>query len=158
MRETIAVLVENRFGVLARVVDLFSTRGFNIDSLNVAETMDPAVSRMTIVVQGDEAVLEQVRKQLSKLVDTTKVIRFFEGDHVEREMLLAKVSTQKRGRPELMEIARLCRADIVDVGETFLTLGFMGAKDEIARLLELLKPFQILEIARTGPAALGRGK
>ena len=158
MRETISVLVENRFGVLARVVDLFSTRGFNIDSLNVAETLDPGVSRITIVVQGDEAILEQVRKQLSKLVDTVKVVRFSEGDHVEREMVLVKASSQKRGRSELLSIAQLCGADIVDVGDAYVTMALMGRADELRRFVELVRPYQIIEIARTGPAALGRGK
>ncbi len=158
MRETLAVLVENKFGVLARVVDLFSTRGFNIDSLNVAETLDPAVSRMTIVVRGDEAILEQVRKQLSKLIDTTKVVRFAEGDHVEREMALLKVPTAKHSRAELLEIAHLFQAEIVDVGNAYITMSLMGTCDRIDAFIGLLKPFQIVEIARTGPAALARGK
>lgn len=156
--ETITVLVENKFGVLARVVDLFSTRGFNIDSLNVARTNDPDVSRMTIVVQGDEAILEQVRKQLSRLIDTIKVVRFSEGDHVEREMALIKVPTTKRPRSELIEIAQIFHADIVDMGETYLTLAIMDTCARIDHLLDLVKPFQGVEVARTGPAAVGRGK
>lgn len=158
MREIIGVLVENKFGVLARVVDLFSTRGFNIDSLNVAETQDPAVSRMTMVVQGDEAVLEQIQKQLNKLIDTTKVIRFSDGDHVEREMALIKVSTTKHGRAELMAVANLARAEVIDVGDSYLTLGLMGTQEDVGRLVALVEPFHIIEIARTGPSALTRGK
>jgi acetolactate synthase I/III small subunit len=150
--------VENKFGVLARVVDLFSTRGFNIDSLNVAETQDPAVSRMTLVVQGDEAVLEQVQKQLNKLIDTTKVVRFSDGDHVERELALIKVSTTKHGRAELMAVATLAKAEIVDVGDAYLTLALMGTQEEVGRLVALAEPFHIIEIARTGPSALTRGK
>lgn len=158
MRETISVLVENRFGVLARVVDLFSTRGYNIDSLNVAPTTDPSVSRMTIVVQGDEPVLEQVRKQLSKLIDTIKVVRFGDGDHVEREMALLKISTAKRSRSEGMELAQLFRGEIVDVGDEYLTIGLMNTPKQIDKFVELAKPFQIMEIARTGPVSLAAGK
>ena len=158
MRETISVLVENSFGVLARVVDLFGTRGFNIDSLNVAETLDPSVSRMTIVVRGDEAVLEQVRKQLSKLIDTIKVVRFANGDHVEREMALVKVTATKRERAEVLEIAHACRADIVDVGDSFITFSSAGTPDQVGTFIELVKPFGIVEVASTGPVAVGRGK
>ena len=113
---------------------------------------------MTIVVRGDEAILEQVRKQLSKVIDTIKVVRFADGDHVEREMALVKVSSSKRGRAEVLEVAHACHADIVDVGDTFITLSAAGTPDQVRTFIELLRPFGVVEMARSGPVAVSRGK
>ncbi len=156
MRETVSVLVKNEFGVLARVVDLFSTRGFNIDSLNVAETLDPAVSRMTIVVSGEEKTLEQVRKQLGKLVDTLHVSDFSKRPHLEQELLLIKLSTRKRQLAELLALAQAFHAEVVDVAEDSLTLRLADSPERINAFLAAAVSVGVMEIARSGPVALGR--
>ena len=155
MRETVSVMVKNEFGVLARVVDLFSTRGFNINSLNVAETLDAAASRMTIVVSGEEKTLEQVRKQLSKLVDTQHVWDFSRSSHVEQELLLAKLSTQKRQLSELLALVLVFHAEVVYVAEASLTVRVGYTPQLINAFLKAAATVGILEIARSGPVALG---
>lgn len=157
MRHTISVLVENRFGVLARVSGLFSGRGFNIDSLCVGETDDPSVSRMTIVVKGDERVLEQITKQLRKLIDVIKVSDLTKEVHVERELVLIKVSATNKKRAEIMEIVDIFRAKIIDVDHQIVTVEITGDEDKISALLELMKPFGIKELVRTGKIAISRG-
>lgn len=157
MRHTISVLVENEFGVLARVAGLFSGRGFNIESLSVAETMDPTVSRITLVTRGDDQVLEQIEKQLNKLICVIKVIDFVGTEHVERELVLIKVSADERTRGELVNIVDIFRAKIVDVSRRTYVVEVTGTEDKVNALIELLKPIGIKEIVRTGKVAMFRG-
>src|ERR1043165_7046047 len=141
MRHTISVLVENKFGVLTRVSALFSGRGFNIDTLNVAPTQDPTTSRMTIVVKGDDTVLEQVTKQLNKLVDVIKVQDFREDEYVDRELVLVKVYVDAKDASEVMQIADICRAKIVDVAHKALTIEITGNESKIGKFIDLMDPF-----------------
>ena len=157
MRHTISVLVENEFGVLSRVAGLFSGRGFNIESLSVAETLDPTVSRITLVTQGDDQVLEQVEKQLNKLISVIKVTDFTHTAHVERELMLIKVAVEERTRGELMNIVDIFRGKIIDVSPDSYIIEVTGTEDKIAALVELLKPIGITEIVRTGKVAMFRG-
>ncbi|MFH1258968.1 MAG: acetolactate synthase small subunit [Elusimicrobiota bacterium] len=158
MRHTISVLVENHFGVLARISGLFSARGFNIDSLAVGETEDPGISRMTIVVRGDEKILEQVEKQLNKLIDVIKVSDFSQSKHLERDLALIKVKTDKSTRPELLQIVDIFRAKIVDVSADSVIVEITGDEEKIEALLNMVKPFGIKEMIRTGIVAMARGK
>jgi acetolactate synthase-1/3 small subunit len=157
MRHTISVLVENEFGVLARVAGMFSGRGFNIESLSVAETLDPTVSRITLVTAGDDAVVEQITKQLNKLVSVIRVADFKDTPHVERELVLIKVTANERTRSELMNIVGIFRGKIIDVGSESHIVEVTGQEDKIAAILELLKPLGITEIVRTGRVAMLRG-
>jgi acetolactate synthase I/III small subunit len=156
MRHTLSVLVENKFGVLARIAGLFSGRGFNIDTLNVAPTQDPTTSRMTIVVRGDDAVLEQVTKQLNKLVDIIKVQDFQDGEYVDRELVLIKVGADAKARAEIMQICDIFRAKIVDVAHKALTVELTGNESKISAFLDLMEPFGIRDITRTGKVAMAR--
>ena len=155
-KHTIAALVENHFGVLASVAGLFSSRGFNIDSLSVGETEDPSISRMTIVVNGDDRILEQVMKQLNRLVDVIKVIDLTIQDYVDRELLLIKVSTSKAARSEIMEIVHVFRGRIIDISPSTMTVEATGTEAKINAIIGMLRPFGIKEIARTGKVALLR--
>ncbi|WP_316348263.1 acetolactate synthase small subunit [Desulfuromonas acetoxidans] len=157
MKHTISVLVENEFGVLPRVAGLFSGRGFNIDSLSVAPTIDESISRMTIVTSGDERILEQVTKQLNKLIDVIKVIDFTDQDFVEREMLLVKVTAEAETRAEVLRIADIFRANVVDVTPKSYSLEATGTPQKINALIELLRPLGLKELVRSGPVVLGRG-
>ncbi len=157
MRHTISVLVENKFGVLARIAGLFSGRGFNIDSLSVGETTDPTVSRMTIVVRGDDRILEQVVKQLNKLINVIRVVDLTKEERVVREMVLIKVAAAPSSRAELMNITDIFRGKIVDVGHESYTIEATGDESKISALINLLKPFGIKELARTGIVGLARG-
>ncbi|NVN90347.1 MAG: acetolactate synthase small subunit [Desulfuromonadales bacterium] len=154
---TISVLVENEFGVLSRVASLFSARGFNIDSLNVAPTNEDGLSRITIVTHGDESVLEQISKQLNKLIDVIKVIDFTDGSCVEREMALIKVSAEDESRAEVLRIVDIFRAKVVDVTSRSYTLEVTGAPAKVDAILELLRPLGLKELVRTGAVAIGRG-
>ncbi|RJR22165.1 MAG: acetolactate synthase small subunit [Nitrospiraceae bacterium] len=156
MRHTISVLVENKFGVLSRISGLFSGRGYNIESLSVGETIDPAVSVMTIVTTGEDKVIEQITKQLNKLIDVIKVVDFMEIDHVEREMVLIKVSPRKEDRIELLRVAEIFRGRIVDSGLTTFTVEITGEEKKIEAFIELVKPFGIKEFVRTGKVAIAR--
>jgi acetolactate synthase-1/3 small subunit len=156
MRHTISVLVENQFGVLARVSGMFSGRGFNIDSLNVAPTHDPSLSRITTVLKGDEASLDLCIKQLRKLINVVDVIDFKEGQAVARELVLVKVRANTGTRSEIVQIADIFRAKIVNLTHESLIIELTGTDDKINALLGLLEPFGILEIARTGRLALKR--
>lgn len=158
MKHTISVLVENKFGVLARISTLFAARGFNIDSLSVGETENPDVSRMTIVVKGDDRILEQVEKQLNKLVDVIKVFDFLETKHVERDLALIKVKADKNNRSEIMQIVDIFRARIIDVAADSIIIEITGDDEKIKALLSMVLPFGIKEVCRTGIVALGRGK
>jgi acetolactate synthase I/III small subunit len=156
MRHTISVLVENKFGVLTRVAGLFSGRGYNIDTLNVGPTEDPTASRMTIVTRGDDATLEQIVKQLNKLPDVIKVVDFRDGEYVDRELVLVKVSVDSKSRAEVMQITDIFRAKIVDVQPKTLTIEITGNESKVEKFLGLMKTFGILELTRTGKAALPR--
>lgn len=157
MRHTISVLVENKFGVLARIASLFSARGFNIDSLAVGETEDPNVSRMTIVVRGDERILEQIEKQLNKLIDVIKVTDFVQTEHLERDLALIKVKADKSDRSEILQIADIFRAKIVDVSPGSVIIEMTGDEEKILALVNMLKPFGVKEMVRTGIVAMARG-
>ena len=156
MRHTISVLVENKFGVLTRVAGLFSGRGYNIDTLNVAPTHDQKTSRMTIVTRGDEATIDQIIKQLNKLVDVLEVRDFREGEYVDRELVLVKVEVDSKTRAELMQISDIFRAKIVDVQPKTLTIEITGDESKIEKFIDLMKSFGIIELTRTGRIALPR--
>jgi acetolactate synthase-1/3 small subunit len=157
MRHTISVLVENEFGVLSRVAGLFSGRGFNIESLTVAETMDPTVSRMTIVTSGNDQIIEQILKQLNKLISVIKVIDLTDTDTVDRELVLIKVNAEPETKPEVLRLVDIFRAKIVDVAPRCYTIEMTGDEEKISALLQLLKPIGIREIVRTGRVAIARG-
>jgi len=157
MRHVITLLVENEFGVLARVAGLFSGRGFNIESLSVAETLEPTVSTMTIVTRGDDQIIEQVIKQLNKLISVIKVVDLIEKDFVEREMILIKVSANAETRGEILRIADIFRAKVIDVGSKTYTIEVTGDERKVDAILSLLKPLGIKELVRTGHVAMVRG-
>ena len=154
MKHTISVLVENKFGVLARIAGLFSARGFNISSLAVGETEDPTVSRMTIVVEGDDRTLDQVKKQLNKLIDTIKVVDFKEGSFLDRELLLVKVAVSSKNRKEVLEAIESIGASIENAGSKSISVSATADHTKIKALLELLRPFGIMEVVRTGRIAM----
>src|SRR6266849_8286313 len=156
-KHTIAVLVENKFGVLSRVAGLFSARGYNIESLSVGETLDPTVSRMTLVVRGDEFVIEQVMKQLHKLIDVIKVSDLTDDSHVERELVLIRVNAEPQHREEILRSADIFRAKVIDVTPLSFTLEATGDEGKLEALVELLRPMGIQELVRTGKVAIARG-
>jgi len=158
MRHTLAVLVENHPGVLTRVAGLFSRRGYNIDSLTVGRTENPGISRMTIVVEGDDKVLEQVTKQLNKLIDVITICDITKDEYVDRELVLLKVDADPSVRGEIMQIVDIFRARIVDIGRTTLTIEATGDEGKISAIIESLKPFRIRELVRTGKIAMLRGQ
>jgi acetolactate synthase-1/3 small subunit len=155
-RHTISVLVENKFGVLTRVAGLFSGRGYNIDTLNVAPTSDPTASRMTIVTRGDDATLEQIVKQLNKLADVMKIQDFREDEYIDRELVLVKVEVDSKTRAEVMQITDIFRAKIVDVQPRALTIEVTGNESKIEKFLALMKTFGIMDLTRTGKVAMPR--
>ncbi|MFH2012137.1 MAG: acetolactate synthase small subunit [Pseudomonadota bacterium] len=157
MRHTISALVLNQPGVLARVAGLFSGRGFNIESLCVAETLDPTVSRMTIVTRGNDQIIEQITKQLNKLVDVIKVVDFFGNDFIDREMMLIKVMAEPSLRAEILRITDIFRGKIVDVTPKSYTIEISGDENKINAIIDLLKPMGIKEVVRTGKVAISRG-
>ena len=156
MRHTITVLVENKFGVLTRITALFSGRGFNIETLNVGPTEDPSTSRMTIVVVGDDKVLDQVTKQLKRLVEVIDVRDFKDGEYVDRELVLLKVRVNTAARAEIMQICDIFRSKIVDVQPKNLTIEITGDENKVEKFLELMRNFGIVELTRTGKVALPR--
>lgn len=156
MKKTIAILVENHFGVLTHVSGLFSARGFNIDSLTVGETEDPTVSRMTIVADGDEKTLEQVKKQLNRLIDVIKVIDLTEEEFIDRELILIRVEVNADNRSEILQIADTFKAKIVDVRKGSVAIELSGEETSVKSFIEMLKPFGVIEIVRTGRIAMGR--
>lgn len=157
MQHIISVLVENKFGVLAHIAGLFSSRGFNIDSLTVGETQDPTVSRMTIVVTGDDRTLEQVEKQLNKLIDVIKVQDLTQEKHVERELILIKINCTPQTRSEIIQIANIFNARIVDFTRKSIVVELVGSQDKITAFIDLVKVFGIRELSRTGRIAIMRG-
>jgi len=156
MRHTISVIVENKFGVLARVAGMFSGRGFNIDTLNVAPMHDPSMSRITVVLKGDDSALDMVIKQLRKLINVVDVLDFKEGQAVARELVLVKVRADARTRPELLQIKDIFRAKIVHLSLDAIIIEATGDDEKVTALLGLLEPFGIIELARTGRLALKR--
>jgi acetolactate synthase-1/3 small subunit len=156
MRHTLSVLVENRFGVLTRVAGMFSGRGFNIDTLNVAPTLDPSMSRMTMVVRGDDKVLEQVVKQAEKLVDVIKVDDFRDDQFVDRELVLMRVNVTPQTRSEVLQICDVFRAKIVDVRLDKLVIEITGNEGKISKFISLMQNYGIAESTRTGKVALSR--
>jgi len=155
-RHTISILVENKFGVLTRIAGLFSGRGFNIETLNVGPTHDPAVSRMTIVVVGNDQTLDQVLKQLNKLVDVIEVQDFADGEYVGRELILIKVKVNSDSRAEVMQICDIFRAKIVDVQPHSVTIQVDGDDGKVNKFIELMHNFGITDLSRTGRIALAR--
>ncbi|MCX7713274.1 MAG: acetolactate synthase small subunit [Chthoniobacterales bacterium] len=158
MRHTISILVENRFGVLARIAGMFSGRGFNIDTLNVAPTLDPTTSRMTVVVRGDDKILDQVTKQLEKLVDVIEIEDFQDSQYVDRELVLLRVRADSSTRAEIMQICTIFRAKIIDVHTGSLAIEVTGTEDKVEKFLTLMSQFGITDITRTGRVALPRAK
>lgn len=156
-KHTLSVLVENHAGVLSRVAGLFSRRGFNIESLAVGVTENPEISRMTIVVDGDDYTVEQVSKQLNKLIDVIKLKKLDEKDSVSRELALIKVAATASTRAEIVQLVEIFRAKIVDVSKNTLTIEISGDTKKVAALEELLRQFGIKEIVRTGTIAIERG-
>jgi len=156
MRHTISVLVENKFGALTRTAGLFSGRGYNIDTLNVAPTQDANVSRMTIVTRGDDATLDQIVKQLNKLVNVLAVHDFREADFIDRELVLVRVAVDAKARAEIMQITDIFRAKIVDVQPKSLTIEITGNESKVEKFLHLMESFGVMELTRTGKIALAR--
>lgn len=157
-KHTLAVIVENRPGVLTRVTTLFRRRGYNIESLAVGETENPSISRITIMVMGDEKVLEQVTKQLYKLIDVIKIVDITDKRSVERELVMIKVRADVNVRAEIVQIVDIFRARIVDIGRTSLIIEVTGDSGKIDAIVESLKPFGIIELVRTGIIAMVRGE
>jgi acetolactate synthase-1/3 small subunit len=157
-KHTISLLVDNEPGVLSRVAGLFSGRGFNIESLCVAETMDSQVSRITLVTRGDDAVAEQIKKQLNKLINIVKLYDLTRIERVEREMALVKVKAKAEHRAEILRIVDIFRCKVVDVSPTHYTIEVTGTAEKLSAILSLLKPMGIQEIARTGAIAMARDK
>jgi acetolactate synthase-1/3 small subunit len=155
-KHTISLLVDNEPGVLSRVVGLFSGRGFNIESLCVAETLDPSVSRITLVTLGDDAIAEQIKKQLNKLINVVKLYDLTGTEYVGREMALIKVKAKADRRAEILRIVDIFRCKVVDVSPDHYTIEVTGTADKLAAILSLLKPLGVKEIARTGAIALAR--
>lgn len=156
-RHIFSVLVENRFGVLARVVGLFSGRGFNISSLNVAETYDKTVSQITLVTHGDAQIIEQIYHHLNRLIDVIEVTDLSTASHVERELILIKVAAKPRERSEILQAADIFRARVVDINPASVTLEITGAEGKINAATKLFDSYEILELARTGRIAMLRG-
>jgi acetolactate synthase-1/3 small subunit len=157
MKHTITVLVENEFGVLARVAGLFSGRGFNIDSLSVAETQEEGTSLITLVTRGDDNIIEQIIKQLHKLVSVLKVNDMQEGTFLDRELVLLKVHASEETKPELLRLVEIFRGRIIDVSPRSYTVELVGDSGKIKAVVDLLRPLGIREIVRTGKVAMPRG-
>lgn len=156
MKHIISVLVENKFGVLSRISGLFSGRGFNIDSLAVGETQDPTVSRMTITVKGDEAILEQIKKQLNKLIDVIKVQDFRDKECLERELVLAKIHATAETRPAVVNLAEMFHGKVVSIAASSLIVEILGDEEKINSFLDLVKSYGVKELVRTGKIAIAR--
>lgn len=157
MQHTLSILVENKPGVLSRIAGLFSGRGFNIESLSVAETLDATISRMTIVTRGNDQILEQIIKQLNKLVNVIKVIDFVNGDFVNREMALIKVNVTDENRSEFLNIVDIFRGKVLDVSHDAYVVEVTGDEGKLNAIINLCKPMGIKEVARTGKVAMMRG-
>ncbi|MDG1095015.1 MAG: acetolactate synthase small subunit [Methylophilaceae bacterium] len=157
MRHIISLLMENEAGALSRVSGLFSARGYNIESLSVAPTEDFSLSRMTIVTSGSDEVIEQIIKQLNKLIDVVKVLDLHDGDHIERELVLVKVKANKQYRDEVQQLSNSYGGRIIDSSENILTIEFTGTSTELDNYLKSLNSAFVVEIVRTGASGIGRG-
>lgn len=157
MKHTLSVLVENKPGVLNRISGLFARRGFNIDSLAVGETEDPKYSRMTIMVDGQDQPLEQVTKQLHKLINVIKITDLDPATSLDRELVLVKVKATAENRSEIMQIVEIFRAKIIDVSKTMLVIEVTGTREKVSAIMKLLRPFGVVELVRTGRVAMSRG-
>lgn len=158
MRRIISILIENEPGALSRVVGLFSQRGYNIDTLNVAPTEDSTLSRLTVTTVGDDRVIEQITKQLNKLVDVVKLVDLSEGAHVERDLMLVKVRAESEARDEIRRVVDIFRGQIVDVGPQVFTIQLTGAADKLDAFLKALDEASILEVVRSGVVGISRGE
>ena len=157
MRHVISILLENEAGALSRLSGLFFARGYNIESLTVAPTEDPTLSRMTLVTRGDEAIIEQITKQLNKLVDTVKLVDLSEGPHIERELMMIKIRAEKGMREELKRLSDIFRGNIIDVNDTTYTIEMTGDGDKLDAFIATLDPDLIIETVRSGPLGIARG-
>lgn len=157
MRHIISLLLENESGALSRVSGLFTARGYNIESLTVAPTEDPTLSRMTLVTAGDEHIIEQITKQLNKLVDTVKVVDLSEGAHVERELMLIKVKASGNDRTEVKRLADIFRGSIIDVTDCSYTIEMTGPVDKLDAFISTLHAEKVVEVVRSGPLGIARG-
>ena len=157
MRHILSLLLENESGALSRVAGLFSARGYNIESLTVAPTEDPSLSRMTIVTSGSDDIIEQITKQLNKLIDVVKVVDLTEGNHIERELMLVKVRASGKDRDEMKRISDICRGRILDVTDKTYTIELTGTGSKLDAFIEALDKTAILETVRTGASGIGRG-
>ena len=157
MRHIISLLMENEAGALSRVSGLFSARGYNIESLSVAPTEDQSLSRMTIVTSGSDQIIEQIIKQLNKLIDVVKVLDLHDGDHIERELVLVKVKANKQYRDEVQQLSSSYGGRIIDSSENILTIEFTGTSTELDNYLKSLNNSFVVEIVRTGASGIGRG-
>jgi acetolactate synthase-1/3 small subunit len=158
MRHVISILLENESGALSRVAGLFSARGYNIESLTVAPTEDPTLSRMTLVTRGSDEIIEQITKQLNKLVDVVKLSDLSEGPHLERELMLIKVNATGASREEVKRLVDIFRGHIIDVTETSYTIELTGAGDKLDAFIEALGKTGIIEVVRSGPSGIARGE
>ena len=157
MRHIISILMENESGALARVANLFSARGYNIESLTVAPTEDPTLSRMTLVTSGSDEIVEQITKQLNKLIDVVKLVDLTEGTHIEREMMLIKLRAERTMREEIKRMVDIFRGKIIDVTDTSYTVELTGAANKLNAFIEAVNEELIIEVVRTGPSGIGRG-
>jgi acetolactate synthase-1/3 small subunit len=157
MRHIISVLLENEAGALSRVAGLFSARGYNIESLTVAPTNDPTLSRMTLVTCGSDEIVQQIKKQLNKLIDTVKLVDLTEGVHIEREMMMIKVRAERGDREELMRLVEIFRAKIIDVTDTSYVVEITGASKKLDAFIDAVPEGLIVEVVRSGPTGIARG-
>jgi acetolactate synthase-1/3 small subunit len=157
MRHIISILMENESGALARVANLFSARGYNIESLTVAPTEDATLSRMTLVTRGSDEIIEQITKQLNKLIDVVKLVDLTEGEHIEREMMLIKLRAERTMREEIKRLVDIFRGKIIDVTDTSYTVELTGAASKLSAFVEAVNEDLIIEVVRTGPSGIGRG-
>ena len=157
MRHVISILMENESGALSRVAGLFSARGYNIESLTVAPTEDPSLSRMTLVTRGDEAIIEQITKQLNKLIDVVKLLDLSDGWHIEREMMMIKVKAERQQREEIMRLVEIFRAKIIDVTDSSYIIELTGAGDKLDAFIRAVHEDTVVEVVRTGPSGIARG-
>lgn len=155
-KHTISVLLENKFGALNRVAGMFAAKGYNLESITVGPTEDSAISRMTLVTRGDDSIIEQIIKQLNKLIDTLKVVDLTYDSFMERELALIKIATTKENRPEIMQIVEIFQAKIIDISHKTVTVEATGSGQKVDAIIKMLKPFHIKELARTGRVALKR--
>jgi acetolactate synthase-1/3 small subunit len=158
MKHVISMIVENHQGVLARIAGLFSGRGYNLESITVGITTDPSISRLTLVCCGDDAVVEQIKKQLNRLIDVIKVYDYTGVPALNRELALVKVSTKTRSRGEVFQVAEVFKADVLDIGHDTLTLEITGASETIDDFLELVSPYGLVEVARSGLVSMERAR